>query len=166
MSSSTPNGPELPAEGILSGLAPEHRAFLAGYGKYHRAEDGETIITEGNPQESLYLILSGKAHAVTTSGDGRVRLLAAFGPGESMGEINLFDPATASASAVSKGPSTFWTLSRMELDSLIEDDPEIGVAILRALLSQMARRIRLMNEKLATAESKSSLHEFWGTEGD
>jgi hypothetical protein len=32
---------------------------------------------------------------------------------------------------------------------------------LRALLGQLSQRIRVMNEKLANAENKSSLHDFW-----
>ena len=154
---------ELPASGILAGLEAEHRAFLSGYGTYRRAADGETLITEGQPQESLYMILSGKVHAVATGANGNPRFLAALEPGESMGEINLFDPGTASATAISRGDSLIWSLSRSELDSLLGDDPVVGVKILRGLLSQMARRIRLMNEKLTTAETKSSLHEFWGS---
>lgn len=58
----------------------------------------------------------------------------------------------------------FWEMSHFEFDPLITEDPEMGVSILRALLSQMSRRIHLMNENLATAGSKSSPHEFWGAE--
>lgn len=41
--------------------------------------------------------------ANTIGEGGRVRFLSAFVPCESMGEINLFDPATAIAPAISKG---------------------------------------------------------------
>ena len=163
MSSSTAPGAELPASGILAGLEAGHRAFLAGYGTYRRGTDGEILITEGQPQDSLYMILSGKVHAVANGPNGNPRFLAALEPGESMGEINLFDPGTASATAISRGESLIWSLSRPELDSLLEDDPVVGMKILRGLLSQMARRIRMMNDKLTTAETKSSLHEFWGS---
>lgn len=89
-------------------------------------------------------------------------LLAALEAGDSMGEINLFDPGTASASAVVRSAGIVWVLSRENLDACMDADPVAGTRILRALLGQLARRIRAMNEKLATAEKKSSLHEFWG----
>jgi CRP/FNR family transcriptional regulator, cyclic AMP receptor protein len=158
-SASSPN--QLPALGFLAGIPEEHRSFLACYGRYHRPQEGETVIVEGAAQDSLYVILAGRLHIVAgTSGD-RPMLLAALEPGDSIGEINLFDPGTASASAIARGSALIWSLSRAELDSFLEADAVIGVSVLRALLGQMSKRIRIMNDKLATAEKKSSLHDFW-----
>jgi CRP-like cAMP-binding protein len=154
---------ELPAIGFLAELSSDDRAFLAIYGKYLRPSDGETLITEGEAQDSLYVILSGKLHIVTSAALDRPMLLAALEAGDSMGEINLFDPGAASASAVVRSAGIVWVLSRENLDSCMDADPVAGTRILRALLGQLARRIRAMNEKLATAEKKSSLHEFWAT---
>jgi CRP/FNR family cyclic AMP-dependent transcriptional regulator len=152
---------QLPALGFLAGIPEEHRSFLACYGKYHRPQEGDQIITEGAAQDSLYVILAGKLHIVAGHAGDRPMLLAALEPGDSMGEINLFDPGTASASAIARGSAVIWTLSREELESFLEADPVIGVSVLRALLGQMSKRIRIMNDKLATAEKKSSLHDFW-----
>jgi CRP-like cAMP-binding protein len=163
MSDSTPTPNQLPALGFLAGIPEEHRSFLACYGKYHRPQEGESVIVEGAAQDSLYVILAGKLHIVVGSTGDRPKLLAALGPGDSMGEINLFDPGTASASAIARGGVLVWSLSRAELESFLEADPVIGVSVLRALLGQMSGRIRAMNDKLATAEKKSSLHDFWNT---
>jgi CRP-like cAMP-binding protein len=163
MPDSAPTSNQLPALGFLAGIPEEHRSFLACYGKYHRPQEGETVILEGAAQDSLYVILTGKLHIVVGSSGDRPRLLASLGPGDSMGEINLFDPGTASASAIARGNVLVWSLSRTELDSFLEADPVIGVPVLRALLSQMSARIRVMNGKLATAEKMSSLHDFWNT---
>jgi CRP-like cAMP-binding protein len=161
MSESTSTQNELPALGFLAGLPEEHRSFLACYGKYLRPNDGDAVIVEGAAQDSLYVILSGKLHIVVGSSADRPMLLAALGPGDSMGEINLFDPGTASASAIARGSALVWSLSRAELDSFLKSDPVIGVSVLSALLGQMSKRIRVMNDKVATAEKKSSLHDFW-----
>jgi CRP/FNR family transcriptional regulator, cyclic AMP receptor protein len=151
----------LPPLGFLAGIPEEHRSFLACFGKYHRPEEGETLIVEGAAQDSLYVVLSGKLHIVTAATTDRPLLLATLGAGDSMGEINLFDPGTASASAIARGSAVVWSLSRAELDSFLEADPAIGVSVLRALLGQMSQRIRVMNDKLATSEKKSSLYDLW-----
>lgn len=153
---------ELPALGFLAELSDYDRAFLAIHGKYHRPAEGDTLICEGESQDSLYVILSGKLHIVTSASLDRPMLLAALGAGDAMGEFNLFDPGTASASAVVRNSGVVWSLSREDLDACLAADPIAGNRILRALLGLLARRIRAMNEKLATAEKKSSLHEFWG----
>lgn len=162
--SETPLSPsELPAIGFLAETTSEQRSFLACFGQYHRPKEGDILITEGRPQDSLYVILSGKLHIVSELANNRPVLLAALGPGDSIGEINLFDPGVASASAVVRNGALIWSLSRSELDAFLDADPAVGVAVLRGLLGQLAKRLRSMNEKLATAEKKSSLHDFWNT---
>ena len=151
---------ELPAAGFLSEVSSEHRAFLACFGKFLRPEGGSVLIEEGDAQESLYVILSGTLHIVASHAE-RPILLAAFGAGDSIGEINLFDPATASATAVVRSNSLIWTISREELESFLEADPAAGVSVMKGLLRQVARRIRSMNEKLATAEQRASIQNFW-----
>ena len=151
---------ELPAAGFLSDVSSEHRAFLACFGKFLRPAAGEVLIEEGDEQESLYVILSGTLHIVAAH-TTRPILLAAFGEGDSIGEINLFDPATASATAVVRTGGLIWTLTREELESFLAADPVAGISVMKGLLRQVARRIRSMNEKLATAEQRASIHNFW-----
>lgn len=151
---------ELPDVGFLSEVSLEHRGFLACFGKFLRPHSGEVLIAEGDPQESLYLILSGTLHIVASVDDRQV-LLASFGEGDSIGEINLFDPATASATAIMRSSGVIWSLSRDELEAFLAADPAAGVPVMRGLLRQVAKRIRSMNEKLVTAEQRASYHNFW-----
>ena len=160
-----PNTPasELPAIGFLADVSAEHRSFLACFGRFLRPESGDVLITEGERQEALYVILSGSLHIVSAATD-REMLLATLGAGDSIGEINLFDPATASATAIFRSSGFVWALSREELDAFQDADPAAAVSVLRGLLRQVSKRIRSMNEKLATAEHKASFHNFWSTE--
>jgi CRP-like cAMP-binding protein len=140
---------ELPAVGFLATITPEHRAFLACFGTYHRLRPGDLLIAEGDPQDSLHVILAGTLHIVSAAGS-RPLLLASLGEGQSIGEVNLFDPGHASASAIVRSHALIWSLSRSELDGFIEADPEAGLPLLRGLLRQVSQRIRSMNGKLST----------------
>jgi len=151
---------ELPSLGFLSDVSSEHRAFLACFGKYHRPEAGTVLITEGEKQDSLYIILHGNLHIVTEV-EGRQVLIASLGEGDAIGEVNLFDPGNASASVIVRSPSVIWSLTREELNAFVEADSEACIAVFRGLLAQVSRRIRSMNEKLANADKKSSLHHYW-----
>lgn len=153
---------ELPDLGFLSQVSSEHRAFLACFGKYHRPAAGDILITEGEKQDSLYIILHGSLHIVTEV-EGRQVLIASLSEGDAIGEVNLFDPGNASASVIVRSPSLIWSLTREELEAFIEADPEACISVFRGLLAQVSRRIRSMNEKLAAADKKSSLHQYWGT---
>lgn len=153
---------QLPAIGFLSEVSTEHRAFLACFGRFLRPQAGDVLIKEGDDQESLYMILTGTLHIVSSGAD-RQMLLASLGEGDCFGEVNLFDPGTASASAVFRSSGLVWVLSREELKAFLEADTAAGVAVLQGLLHQASSRIRHMNEKLADAEQRASFHHFWTT---
>ena len=152
MHSSSSPLPEIPAVGFLAEVSAEHRAFLTGFGKFHRRTRGEVFIHEGSPQESLGLVLAGELHVLTAL-DSHPLLLAEIGVGDMIGEINIFDPASASATVIARSDCLVWSLSRRELAGLIEADPEAGQSVTWGLLRQLARRIRVMNEQLV--ESKT-----------
>ena len=152
--------PELPAIGFLSEVPAEHRAFLTSFGKFLRPSNGDVLIEQGTHQDTLNLILEGTLHVVSTT-DDRPVLLATLGSGESFGEINLFDPSSASATVISRSESLVWSLTRDELDALTDADPVAALFATKGILRQLSKRIRVMNEKLAASERKSDFHHFW-----
>jgi CRP/FNR family cyclic AMP-dependent transcriptional regulator len=152
--------PELPAIGFLADMDSSHREFLASFGKFVRPHDGEALIEEGKPQHNLYLILSGMLHVVSHAG-GRNLLVASLGAGDSLGEVNVFDPGTASASVIARSECLIWQVSESELEGFFSADPVAGIEFMKGLLRLEGKRIRAMNAKLAESEEKSALHSFW-----
>lgn len=159
MNSSSPL-PELPAIGFLSDVEPSHRAFLTSYGRFVRPSSGEMLIEEGKPQNSLYLVLSGMLHVVTSATE-RPILVAQLGAGDSLGEINIFDPATASATVIARSECLVWCLSAEELDSFYEADPVAGLAFTKGLLKISCKRIRGLITKLGENQEIAAFHSFW-----
>ena len=159
----TPSSPlhELPAIGFLSDLDADHRAFLASFGSFVRPQSGDALIEEGKEQDNLYLILSGLLHVVAGA-NGRNILVASLGSGDSLGEVNVFDPGMASASVIAKSECLIWRISAAELEGFFAADPVAGVAFMKGLLGLVGHRIRTMNAKLAESEQKSDIHStFW-----
>lgn len=151
---------QLPAIGFLADLDEADRAFLAGYGRFLRVSTGGVVIREGAEQDSLYLVLSGILH-VTSEAGGRPILVAALGAGDALGEVNLFDPDTASATVLAKSDCVIWKLTGNELDGCFEADPAVALRLMKGLLRLAASRLRAMNRKLAGSEEKAAFHEFW-----
>lgn len=152
--------PELPAIGFLSDVDPSHRAFLASYGKFVRPANGEYLIHEEKPQDSLFLVLSGLLHVITGAG-GRNLFLAALGSGDSIGDIAVFDPGPASASVVAKSDCVIWRISGDDLHAAFEADPVSGIEFMKGLLKLQGSRLRTMISKVADSEEKAALHTFW-----
>lgn len=152
--------PELPPVGIVTELEAEDRALLGNYGEFLPAQAGQTLITAGDDQEHLYLVISGLLH-VTIMVEGRIKLVARVEAGETLGEVNVFDPAKASATVVAQEFSQIWRANRDDIDLFVKAYPDPGSILLSGIISVMCRRIRNMNSKLADNESMEILGKFW-----
>ena len=106
---------------------------------------GELLFHEGDPGDSLYVVLRGKIKLGRTSGDGRENLVAVLGPGEMFGELSLFDPGPRSAGATALVDSTLLGLSSDELTPWLAARPDVARALLRAI----ARRLRRTNDSMS-----------------
>ncbi len=154
--------PEIPAIGYLTEVCQEHRQFLTSFGRFVRTEEGTRLIAEGEAQDKLYLVISGTLR-VTTNEGSQATLLATLSEGDTIGEINVFDPDTASANVTAVDDGLIWSLTNKELEGLFDADPHAGISVMKGLLKQSAERIRLMNDKLLTNE-KEVFFDFWNNQ--
>ena len=152
--------PELPALGIVAGMEDDDRRLLSNYGEFLPVREGDTLIAENSAQNSLVFLISGLLHVVTDRDGSRV-FLARVGPGETIGEINLFDPGKASASVVAKSFSQVWKVRRNDLDDFLNAYPEAAGRLMIGLLCEMSKRLRNMNQKLSSSELQKALREFF-----
>ena len=106
---------------------------------------GETLFSEGDPGDRLYVVTTGKVKLGRTAADGRENLLAVMGPGEMFGELSLFDPGPRTATATAVTATTLSALGHDDLDPLLSQRPEVASRLLAAL----ARRLRRTNEAMA-----------------
>lgn len=151
---------ELPRFGILEGMEDEDRLHLSDFGEFLPAHPKQQIITVGKPQDSLFLVVTGVLHVHITV-DGREKLIARIGAGESLGEVNLFDPALASASVTAQEFSQIWRANRADIEAFVEAYPEAGCDLLSGILAGMSQRIRQMNQRLSDQESQNELLRMW-----
>ncbi len=154
------DSPELPAVGIVAEMSYDDRALLSGYGEFLPVQAGQKIIEVGDDQDFLYLVISGLLH-VTIRVDGRETLVARVEKGETLGEINVFDPGSASASVTAQDFSQIWKANRADIDMFVKAYPEAGICLLEGIITVMCRRMRNMNQKLADSEAVDILGKFW-----
>ena len=93
--------------------------------------------------------------------DGREKLITRIEAGETLGEVNLFDPAVASASVTAQEFSQIWKANRADIEAFVETYPKAGCDLLSGILAGMSRRIRNMNERLTDHESQNELLRMW-----
>ena len=140
----------LPEMGFASDFDIEERTQLGNFGEFISLSDGEVLIDEGHKQDALFMVISGTFH-VQTDVTGRPVLLGTLKAGNTVGEINMFDPGEASASVVSKSFSEVWRIDRARLEQYLEEHPRTAVRLLVNVATQLSKRLRKTNEKVAMA---------------
>lgn len=142
------NQPELPSLGFVAELSDEDRRLLSGHGEFLPVHPDNNLIEEGHDQDSLYFIISGRLHVVTEE-EGRRVLLGRLGPGDLVGEVNVFDPQKASATVVAMEFSQVWRMDRATVDILVRESPATAARLLTHISTQLSRRLRETNEKVS-----------------
>jgi CRP-like cAMP-binding protein len=142
------SSPKLPAQGILEPLGDEDRDILSGYGEFLPVQPGQHLIEEGQQQNSLFFVVSGKFHATAMRGGHKV-LLGSIQKDKTIGEINLLDPNVASASVTAVEFSQVWRIDGATLESYINEYPRAAAWLLIGVGRTISHRLRAVNEKIA-----------------
>ncbi|MDQ6849638.1 MAG: Crp/Fnr family transcriptional regulator [Actinomycetota bacterium] len=131
--------------GIFQGVDPGSVEALANDFEIIDAPRGTTLFREGEPGESLFIVVSGKVKLGRKSSDGRENLVAIMGPSDQFGELSLFDPGPRTATATAVTDARVAVLPKAALQRWAQERPEIAMQLLRVV----ARRLRRTNTMLA-----------------
>ena len=115
---------------LLRGLTETQLVDMGRLARTHRFEREQIVFLQGDPGDSVHVILNGEVKVVVTSRAGHEAILAFLGEGESFGEMSLLDDLPRSATTLS--------LRKTEFHRLLRDAPDVSLRLLRAL----ARRLR------------------------
>jgi CRP-like cAMP-binding protein len=135
----TPDHHSKPGEAIFDATTMRALQDMLDPSATVKFSEGARIMSEGDIGEHMYIVLEGKV--VIAIGRKIVEKLAIGGV---FGEMSLIDRSPRTASAVAKSACVLLALDRKALVRLVESDPSIGMAMMRAVAS----RIRYMNQLL------------------
>jgi CRP/FNR family cyclic AMP-dependent transcriptional regulator len=124
--------------GALPLFAGMGKRQVRGIAKHAQVVDyslGEVIVRTGDPGDSFYLVLEGRARV-----SGRSRTL---GPGDFFGEMALVDGVPRSATVTATTDVRAMKLPRGAFVRAIEEDPRIAFAIMAELAGRVRRLERV-----------------------
>lgn len=108
---------------------------------------GTCIIKEGGLVEHLYILCSGTVH-VRRLAKQRELLMGRLAPGAFFGEINFFDPGTATASIYAMTRTQVAQVEYGTLRAFMESQPAAGYKIVSRMMTEMASRFRQNSARL------------------
>ena len=118
---------------------------LVAEGSIRRFEDGEFIFQQGDPAIGLVMVVSGSMAVGRYRHDGTYNLLTVLGPGEVTGDTSYFAQAHRLNDGIAQGRTLICTVGGIQLDRLIDTDPEVARFLLTSMATQMHRMIRLID---------------------
>jgi CRP-like cAMP-binding protein len=141
----------LPRTGILAFMDDESRSQFASYGNLFSTVPGQVLIREGDVNTHLYIVLSGTFN-ITTEALGSEVHLDTVSAGDCLGEVAIFHPDRASATATSLQAGQLWSIEVDSLQQFLLDWPGSGCAAILGINIMLSRRLKRANDVIRSHE--------------
>jgi CRP-like cAMP-binding protein len=131
---------------IFAGLSPVELGLLAQRAVRKLYSAGETLFTEGEPCNGLYIVARGRVRIFKTSASGREQVLAVEGPGATVAELPVFDGGPYPASTITLEETEIVFLSRRDLHALCMENPSVALKLLAVVGARLRRLVGIIEE--------------------
>ncbi len=126
---------------LFDGMTPDQIEHVARLGEVRMFSSGETLFSQGDPADRLYVLLSGRVAILFKPHDGDVLSVADIDPGGVFGWSSALGRRAYTSSAASLDDCQTFSLRGEALRKLCELHPETGVTILERLAQVIADRL-------------------------
>jgi Cyclic nucleotide-binding domain/TLC ATP/ADP transporter len=130
---------------IFEKLSPQDLAAIASATQERHFEAGQVVIREGEPGDTLYLVLEGEVAVIKTTADGGEIELDHIGAQDYFGEMALFEDIPRTATIRTLSPCRMLVLHKHAFNEIVREYPQIALEICKVLGS----RIRRLHQKIS-----------------
>jgi CRP-like cAMP-binding protein len=136
---------------LLADATEDEWATLLGHTRYRRFAPGDTVVTAGAWEQSLYLVLEGQLEVLADNGRRKYRKIASVGAGSVIGELSFFDGGARSALVRATAPAVLAELTPADFDTLAAANPVLARRLLFDLGRILAQRLRAAQQASSVA---------------
>ncbi|MCP4683678.1 MAG: cyclic nucleotide-binding domain-containing protein [Desulfobacterales bacterium] len=129
---------------IFEGLSLSELAAVASVTEERVFPPAQLVIREGEPGETMYLIIEGEVSVIKGHGGGNEVELDRTGAGDYFGEMALFEDVVRSATIRTEQETRLLVLHKQEFTEIVREYPGIALQICKAL----SQRIRKLHDKV------------------
>jgi CRP-like cAMP-binding protein len=122
------------ASRLADGLSDDQAAVLAGLLQLRHCQAGEVLAREGEVDNRLYVIVEGQLAIVKHLGQDDEETLLTLSAGDFAHELGFLDGKARYASLRAATAAQVLVLERARLESLVDSQPRLLYAVMRALL--------------------------------
>jgi CRP/FNR family cyclic AMP-dependent transcriptional regulator len=117
---------------------------------------GATVVAEGEPGRSMYIVHSGALVVSKVGESGRVIRMSHLGPGDFFGEMTLIEMQNRSATVVAESPTVLYELTAGNLYTYYKADIYAYAMVLQNINRELCRRLRRADNCIAELDMKLS----------
>lgn len=142
---------DLRREPAFARLSPPELSALAVCIRAASCAPGQALFSEGGPPGSMFYVAKGSFVIEAKRGKSGLRVIGRAGPGETLGELSLLDPAPRSATITAETAAVVYEVAEDAMDVLRRQAPGALAAVLRVATRTMATRLRKLDARIAGA---------------
>ena len=120
----------------------------------------DTLFHEGQPGDSMFLILEGKMRVYIKQKSGEVFFLRILNAGDTFGEVALLNQAVRSASVEAVESSVLIKISSATLQKIISQQPALAAQFLYHLARSLGHQLSDLTAKLHAQREYADLFSF------
>lgn len=132
---------------FFGGLSDPGLDLLVSMLTERRFEPGATIVAEGEPGRSMFIVKSGRLAVSKRASSDRVIPISVLERGDFFGEMTLIEMQNRSATVVAEAPTVLYELTAQDLYACYKADIHAYVIVLQNINRELCRRLRRSDER-------------------
>ena len=113
-----------------------------------RFDTGATIVAEGEPGRSMFIVQSGQLAVSKRASSGRVIPISTLRPGDFFGEMTLIEMQNRSATVVAESETVLYEMTAQKLYACYKADIQAYVIVLQNINRELCRRLRRADNRI------------------
>ena len=124
--------------GFLGEAEPGTAELVLPHLQWLELAGGETLMSQGDPGDAMYLLVSGRLRALVAGDDGQARVVREIPRGQVVGEMSLFTDAPRSATLMAVRDSVLVRLERKAFRQLLATNGLVSISLTRQIIERLS----------------------------
>jgi len=134
---------------FFGGLSDTSLDLLVSMLVERRFDAGATVVAEGEPGHSMFVVHSGELVVSRLLDSGRIMQMSQLAPGDFFGEMTLLEMQNRSATVVAESPTVLYELTARKLYTYYKADMSAYVLVMHNINRELCRRLRRADNRIA-----------------
>ncbi|KYH03567.1 cyclic nucleotide-binding domain-containing protein [Bradyrhizobium sp. DOA1] len=117
-----------------------------------RFDAGATVVAEGEPGRSMFIVESGRLAVSKRTSSGSIIPISVLERGDFFGEMTLIEMQSRSATVVAEVPTVLFELTAKNLYACYKADIHAYVIVLQNINRELCRRLRRADERFTARQ--------------